>query len=268
MTYTALESSTESGQPIELYRFAQGTDVYLWTSAPDQIEYNGETYNPIPVKRERVEVNPDRRTEALLMTVPASLPLVRKYINSVPGQRATLTIRRFHRTDGDTEVIQLFKGTVRTIGFHQNGLEAQIAVMPISGELSNAVPRFVYSSVCNHVLYDAACSVNQSDFRHADTVTAVNGNILTVDGLAAEGDGWANGGFIAVNGDFRLIVEQTGSDIRLAIPFPTSLLGVDVEVFAGCDHSAQTCNDKFANIINNGGYPFVPLRNIFSTGLK
>lgn len=269
MTYSAQELSVESGQPIELYDFRLGSEEYQWTTNAEEVEYDGITYSPIPISRESLVFSPEQRAEALRITVPANTALVRKYINSVPGQRATMTIRRVHRNDGADEVVQLFKGTVRTVGFSQNGLEAQIAVLPITADLTDSIPRFKFSSSCNHVLYDDGCSVASSLHRHADVVTAVDGDMITVDGLNAKGDGWAVGGFIALaTGDYRMVIAHTGDDIRVLLPFPENINGDTVEVFAGCDHSIGTCSSKFGNVPNFGGYAFVPLRNIFTSGLN
>jgi len=268
MTFAAREASAESGQPIELYDFRLGTESFLWTTDGVAVTYNSLTYQPVEVRRSNLNFSQDSRAEALNVTVPASSALVRKFINSVPGQRATLTILRVHRNDPDNQLVQFFKGIALTVAFTLNGLEAEIAVVPITGELANTIPRFVFSRQCNHVLFDNACQVVQSLFRHQDDVTGVSGDTITVQGLTLKGSGWAAGGYIALSsGEFRQVIEHTGDNIRVLLPFPTTPLGETVEVFAGCDHSIETCNSKFNNVPNFGGFAWVPLKNPFATGL-
>lgn len=268
MPFSTQERSVEAGQPIELFDFRLGTEAFLWTTNPTPVTYNSVTYLPLEIRREAIFFNPDERAEALKIVVPASTNLVRRYINSVPGQRATLTILRVHRNDGSNEVLQMFKGVAKTVAFSQNGLEAEIAVLPLSGDLADSIPRFVYSTICNHVLYDQGCTVAQSLFRHENEVTGVSNDVLSIQGLAAKGSNWATGGYIALpNGDFRLIINHTGDNIRLLLPFPSSPLRQTVEVFAGCDHSIGTCGSKFNNVQNFGGFAWVPLKNIFTNGL-
>lgn len=269
MPFDTQERSVEAGQPIELYDFRIGSDAYLWTTNPVAVTYNSLTYEPMEVAREALQFSSDTRAEALKITVPASTAMVRRYINSVPGQRATLTITRVHRNDGANQLIQMFKGIAQTVGFDLNGLSASIAVVPITAELANSIPRFAFSGVCNHVLYDGACTVAQSLFRYQDEVTGVAGDTITVQGLSVKGSGWATGGYIALpSGEFRQILEHTGDNVRVLLPFPSSPLGLTVEVFAGCDHSINTCSSKFSNVPNFGGFAWVPLRNPFSTGLN
>lgn len=268
MTYAAQEVSAEGGRPVELFDLRIGTDAFLWTTSPDEVTYNSLTYVPTEVKREPLMFSPDERAEALKITVPASLPIVRRYINSVPSEKATMTIRRVHRSDGSNQVTQLFKGVAKAVAFTLDGLQAEIAVLPISAELEDSIPRFVYSSRCNHVLYDQGCTVAQSLFRHSNTVTAVSGDTLTVIGLSAKGDGWATGGYVARGaGDFRLVIEHVGNNVRLLLPFPDNVTGETVEVFAGCAHDIDTCGSKFGNVINFGGFAWVPLNNPFANGL-
>lgn len=269
MSFVAQETSVEEGQPIELYDFRLGTQAYLWTSNPIAVTYNSLTYEPMEVSREALQFSADTRAEALKITVPASTPLVRQYINSVPGQRATLTITRVHRNDSANEPVQMFKGIAQTVGFDLNGLSANIAVVPITAELANSIPRFAFSGVCNHVLYDNACTIAQSLFRYQGEVTGVAGDTISVQGLNVKGASWATGGFIALSsGEFRQILDHTGDNIRVLLPFPVNPLGQIVEVFAGCDHSIATCGSKFGNVPNFGGFAWVPLRNPFSTGLN
>jgi uncharacterized phage protein (TIGR02218 family) len=269
MPFDTQERSVEAGQPIELYDFRLGAESFLWTTNPVAVTYNSLTYEPMEVTREALQFSSDTRAEALKITVPASTPLVRKYINSVPGQRATLTITRVHRNDGSNQLVQMFKGIVQTVAFDLNGLSASLAVVPITAELANSIPRFAFSGVCNHVLYDSACTVAQSLFRHQNEVTGVAGDVITVQGLSVKGNGWATGGYIALpSGEFRQILGHTGDNVRVLLPFPSNPLGLTVEVFAGCDHSINTCSSKFNNVPNFGGFAWVPLRNPFSTGLN
>ena len=49
--------------------------------------------------------------------------------------------------------------------------------------------------------------------------------------------------------------------------FGASPIGSAISLSEGCDLSPETCRDKFDNIINYGGAPFVPSKNIFRKGV-
>jgi len=271
MTYNAIETSIESGSPVEIYDFALGNETFRFTSGEEEVVVETNTYVPLEISRSVMVISQEFESNVMTLTVPAATPLVRKYIEVVPGQRGILTIRRLHRTDNDGEFITIFKGIIRSVSFTMVGLTAEIVVQPLTSALSRSVPRFVYSGVCNHILYDTGCTVSQNSYRFIGEVGLVSGNVYTVTNLSVgRPNGWATGGFVYdANGiDYRLILDHVGDQITLLLPFQSTVgTGSQVQVFAGCDHSISTCGSKFNNVTNFGGFPFVPRDNIFQKGI-
>ena len=280
MTYDAFASSIESSRPIELFRFVQGGDTFEYTSAEDELTVSSITYTPEVIQRGRITQSPRDRNSTLEIRVPTSNEFARRYRSSTPGSRASITIQRVQRLDFPVPgVITLYSGFVGSVAFENEMKEAVIACRPIESASSRPVPRFSYQSLCNHVLYDDACKVDDTDSRWRLTagVTAQTGATVTVTGAGAFGVDWFVGGFLEIDGgdDARLIVAQSGNDLQLLLPFPQSAIGKTVTVFAGCDHTVTICDTKFntpedtlSNVINYGGFPFVPTRNPFQTGLQ
>lgn len=273
MTFDAQERSRELGAPIELYTFAVGPDVFRITSAEDEIAFGGNTYTPRIVSRSSIVINPQNRAQLLTVELPSDDEFSAKYINIVPGFRATLTIQRLHRFDSPafTDAETIFKGIVRSVAYTNDGFKSKISIIPIDGAMKRSIPRFTYQGLCNHVLFDNRCKVLETSFRYQGNVSVVSGKTITVDGLnAAKGAGWAVGGFVTLpSGDFRLILEQATDVLTLLLPFvdETLVLNQTVSVFAGCDHTIQVCKSKFNNVVNYGGFAFVPLRNVFESGI-
>jgi uncharacterized phage protein (TIGR02218 family) len=270
MSYDARESSTERGSPIELYDLALGGTQYHFTSGAEPVTYTATDYEPLEISRDEVRVGPEQRTEVMTIVMPSAHPFAMSYARVVPGQRASLTIRRVHRTDSvDQELITLFKGIVRSVSFSDKAGTARIGVMPISGALARAVPRYTYKGMCNHVLFDSWCQQDPEEWNYVGEASDVDANTFTISGLTgSKGNGWATGGFATFNGDYRLILRQTSDSIKLLLPFNDDIDGEDVTIYTGCDHSFNVCGDKFANTINFGGFPFVPTKNPFQSGLK
>jgi len=275
VTYHAHETSEQDGRPVEIYRFTIGSDPpYLYTSAEDTITVAGETYAPIAIMRGSIVQGPDERSRPLEVTMPGTAEFARRFAGIVPGQSALLTLRRFHRDDGATpQVITSFIGTVHAARFGDDGQSLVFPVYSLEYGLSKTVPRFGFQSVCNNVLYDFLCGVDEDDpaNKFTSTVTAISGNDITVAGAGAFGGGnQFSAGFAkpqAFN-DFRTILGQAGDVLTLMLPFPMALLGSTVVVYRGCDHLIEgDCSLKHANVGNNGGYPWVPRKNPFVTGL-
>jgi uncharacterized phage protein (TIGR02218 family) len=280
MTFATYEESQESSQPIELYEIIVGTDVFRWTSAEDEVTAGGSTYTPEPgVRRTRISQNPAATNNEITITVGGSNDFAQMYVNVVPGQPASVTIRRVQRPDfPGPEVITLFEGKVHSVNFKERALEADIVVQPQIQSRSREIPRFLYQGLCNNVLYDSSCKVDDTDaaFRHTGTVSAVNvdGTVLTVTGVSGFGAGWFDAGFIEVQDDARMILSSSGNDLTLLLPFPFTVTGSMSTVFAGCDLSITTCDTKFfttedasSNVLNFGGFQYVPSKNPFETGL-
>lgn len=269
MTFAAFEGSAAGGEPVELYRLLLGTEEFRWTSAEDDYVFGGDTFEAVEISRTRVLISAEQRQDLLTVNLPASEDFVRRYIDIVPGKRGTLTVQRVHRPDPDQEAFVLFKGIVQSVAFTRDGTSASIAVRPLTTGLSQTIPRYTFQGLCNHFLYDARCKVLQSSFQFSGTPSAVVGSTVTIPGLSANGASWAVGGFVQLGtSDFRLVLAQTGDDVKLLMPFGENVVGMSVDVFAGCDHTLATCKAKFNNVINYGGFAFVPLKNPFETGIK
>ena len=135
---------------------------------------------------------------------------------------------------------------------------------------SRTVPRFTFMGLCNHILFDNFCKKDPALFSHVGEVTAVSGNVITVTGANGQPDGYWTGGWCkpTARSDFRLVLSHVGNTLTLLLPFAETVLDSDVQVFAGCNHVfTGDCSLKFDNAIEYGGFPFVPTKNIFATGL-
>jgi hypothetical protein len=274
-TFDTLESSVEESRPIEVYQFAQGSTVRFFTSFQTAVTMNGDLHVPETITRGKISQGVDARRRTLTITGPSSNEFAAQYVNIVPSQKATLSIIRLQRDESptfDTQVL-VYKGQVRSVRFPQDGHTAEIGCQTIESAASQNIPRYTYMSLCNHILYGAGCGVDPLSFNVIGAASAVSGSVLDVAGLNT----WQTaGGWSVVGGyatptlelDPRLIVGNTGDQIELLLPFGTDVSGMDVQVFAGCDHDvAGDCGGTFDNVIEHGGFPFVPSKNPFQTGL-
>lgn len=275
MPFDTFEEAQQGSAPIELYTFTIGASVTRVTSAEDDVVEDVDTYSAVPIKRSSVTGGgPDARKEHLVLEVAGDNTIAVQFINSVPGVQALVTIDRIQRSDGPSyEVIRIFQGKISSVLFEKSGRVAKIRVEPLITAQSKSIPTHTYQGLCNHVLYDDLCQVDDTDpaFRLSTAmVTAETSNQVTVSGASANGDNYYTGGWVESDGaaERRLILQQVGEVLTLLLPFGTPTLGTNVTVFAGCDHSIATCSAKFDNVINFGGFAFVPSKNVFQTGIR
>lgn len=277
MAFAGNETGTETGQPIELYEFRVGTSVTRMTSSENDVTLTttGETFAAEPVRRSKIEQELSNPSGGRLeVDLPASNDFVKDFRDIAPGQRATLTLTRLHRADlgGSEDRVTIFKGTVRTISYLEDGRRAKIQVLPLTAAYSRRVPRRTYQGLCNHMLYDSLCTLDPDDpsFRFDGTVSAVSGSTITVPGAGAHNAlaDFFEAGFVEFQDDFRQVIAQSGDTLTLLAPFRDSPAGGAVVVRAGCKHRFVTdCRDKFSNEDNFGGFPYVPKKNPYATGL-
>lgn len=273
-SFATLEASRESSRPLEIYEVIQGTEISRWTSAEDDLVVGGETYEATPISRNNIEQGSDSQVRNLVLTLPGDNDFAEKYRLVVPGQRASVTVWRLQRDEVPTfnTKILLFKGQVMSVRFPQDGFTAEVVVRSIENALNRNVPRFTFMGMCNHILYDSRCGVSSDPFDVIGTVSAISGNTITLPGASSQPDQFFRGGFcrpVSGDPDFRLILSHVGNVLTLLLPFHVNPVGLSVQAFAGCDHTVTgDCALKFNNVLRFGGFPFVPNRNIFQTGLQ
>ena len=65
------------------------------------------------------------------------------------------------------------------------------------------------------------------------------------------------------NAGARLVLADRRPD-ELPAVLPGLAVGVAFEAFAGCDRTFATCQSKFGNSLNFGGFPWIPAKNPFA----
>lgn len=270
-SFATLEASREDSRPLEVYAITLGPLSYRFTSDPIDVVVSGLTYTATPIKRGAIAVGQSERRRVLPIKVPYDNPFARLFMGTPPGAKARIAITRLQRDEVPAFNTQrrIFDGAVLSVQF-PDAVTAELQTQSREAAVSKHLPRYSQMGMCNHTLYGPGCDVASEPFRYSSTVSAVNGRTITVAGASGAGFNFT-GGFVRLNTgspDFRLVLSQSGNDLTLLLPFRESPLGAAVDCFAGCNHLATgDCATVFDNVIRNGGFPFVPSRNIFAKGV-
>lgn len=131
----------------------------------------------------------------------------------------------------------------------------------------------LYSRSCWHTLGDTACTIDLElgAWKETGTVSDVTTagfdkrRVFEMNDLAKASDLY-NYGFITWtsgnnNGLIGEIKDWTLGTFKMELqePMPYDLAVADTAVVrAGCDKLAATCKTKFSNLVNHGGFPFIP----------
>ncbi len=260
-TYAELELSAHGGRPVELFRFVHGSTVWTYSSGPE-VAYGGETYAAFAVGRDEMGQTKELHKSGLNVLLPRTCELSLLYLVGNPEAVVTLTVYRLHVGASDGPIVY-WKG--RVISVEWSGIEARLSCESVFTSLKRPGLRARYQRMCRHALYSAQCGADKADFDVAGTISAINAarTVLTVTAAAALEDGWFSGGMVETpTGGFLFITAHSGTTLTLANSC-TLAVSDSVTLYPGCARNRETCKDKFNNILNFGGWPWIPSRNPF-----
>jgi uncharacterized phage protein (TIGR02218 family) len=266
MTYDAREKSRNAGAPRECFRFAVGSDTYLYTSSDGFVTIGGETYTPEPIRVSAPDFSQEDHAGTISVFVSRLNVVAQQFIAATPIAPVALVIYRAHEGE-EGDPIVMFAGKVAGAKF--DGSEAELICSPMSAALKRNVPRLLVQKECPWATYGVGCGLDRELFKDTGVLTAVSGYDLTADVFATRSDGWFSFGWIeTLNGIKRFVVGHVGNTVTLQTPFiPNVSPGDTVYAFAGDDHLEATCRTKFNNIANFAGHSRVPIDNPYAVGL-
>lgn len=278
MTFAARETSRTLGQPVDIYLFRWGqgaNDYFAYTDAEQPITLGTGssviTYQPIPIMRAAVNSSGTLDKATLEIRTPTNAALAEKYKLFPPSQIISLVIRQGHIGDPDNQFLAIWTG--RVLGSRRAGSEAVYTCDPISTALRRTGLRRHYQYSCPHVLYGPMCRANKDAATKTATIASVSRAVVTMS------PGWAAadkkpkyvGGLFEWDStegqlESRTIWRVDGDVLILSGPADGVIVGQNVYVVYGCDHTMGDCNELHHNLPNFGGCPWIPKVN--PLGLK
>lgn len=272
-----------------IYMAGHGQDESPPSENYYDIYFDENVYVSVPITRNDIDQTNDISKSDLEVTVARNNPLAGLFILNAPETVTSLTIYRGHKLVGSADVspefspeyspgdefvpdrfestdfITVWKGRVVTVSFA--GDEAKFNCESVFTSLKRYGLLAKYQYICRHPLYSAGrCNVSKESYLHTGEIGEIDGLLLAIHGVDGQPNGWYVGGYIQI-GQFvhRHIVGHEGNVVKINKPLsPDIEVGMSANIYAGCDHSLATCRDKFDNLLNFGGFPFIPLINPFS----
>jgi len=265
MTYRDIEESVRDGEPLELYKFLVGTTSFLYTASVESVLFNGQVYEPIAISRTEIDQNDEIDRAGLSIIVPRGTPVTERFRVFSPPAVMMVTIFSLHPT---TDVYAtIWSG--RVLSCDWRGSKVSLACESTFSSQKRLGLRRNYQATCPHPLYGSACKVLKSNFKVPATITAVSGSTVTVSTLGGYAGSHFSGGFLTLldptySLDTRFITTG-GATMTLSHPFESVEVGDLVDMYPGCAHTTDACDTKFSNILNYGGFPYVPEKSPFGS---
>lgn len=259
-SYIAKEGA-EQRKPVELYHIWQdGGSHWRYTDGDISVTFDGDVYSPATLSRTGSKY--DTQLEVTSLTINASYvetPIL-EFIAINPIELLWLSVSKLHREQSPLEADVVFIGQIKSASFQ--GAAAALTCVGFEHFLQMSVPRWRYQLTCNHILFDAKCSLLETSYKTTATVTLdATKTILTSATFSGQADNYFTGGKLVFGSEKRTIVDHTGSNVKLMYKMKALEDNDSVDAYPGCDGNVDTCKDKFNNIINFLGFPFIPQEN-------
>lgn len=177
-------------------------------------------------------------------------------------------VRLWHVNWADVTERELrFRGTLGEIRREDGAFHAELR--GLTEPLNRPIGR-LFQRDCTAVLGDAACDVNLAlpAFSGTAPAGANDGRSFSLTGLAAFAENFFDKGRLRVlTGPAQGLIGIVRADILsgatrrvdLWSPIRGPIAPTDtVRLEAGCDKRPDTCREKFANLLNFQGFPFIP----------
>src|SRR3954469_11792514 len=256
------ERSVSQSRPIDLYTIVTPTETHRMTSNVVDVTYLGAVFTATTMSRGNLQTMDDPTGREFIVYLPITHPFVQRYVvYGVPEHQATVTIQRMQTVSGTTMQVWSGFADTMTITGSDDGSGSHVAMLRVPSVIDDAMrrrlPVIAAQRLCNHVLYDAQCTVNRATAVSGGpfVITSINGDTITTSSLGG-GSQYVFGEVVHLaTGQRRMVVGQASNLLALSAAFAVANVGDSVELAPGCDHSILTCRDKFSNVVNFGGHP-------------
>jgi uncharacterized phage protein (TIGR02218 family) len=155
----------------------------------------------------------------------------------------------------------LYRGEIGDISEEAGGFEAELRSAKAALEQDH-VPRT--SPTCRAQFCGPGCALSAARFTHQAVLSAVDLDANAVSFAGGPAAALMQGGFVrwldGPHAGLRMnIAAVEGEALALGVPLDGALTpGARAELREGCDHTFATCRDRFGNVVNFQGEPFLP----------
>jgi len=257
--YIAKEEAAKR-KPLELYKIWVGSTYWYYTNGDVAVVFDGQTYNPATISRGSSEYN--SQLDVNVMKIQFSRvtePLV-QYIAQNPIDITWIEVSRLFRDQSPLEKSVIFIGQIKSVSFR--GLSAEAECVGFEHFLKMPIPVWRYQTTCNHKLFDSECAKVKVDYKVTATITLdATKTKLTSATFGNYAAGYFIYGLVEFGSESRTIIAHSGNTITIAYKMVNLVDNNTVDIYPGCDGRIETCRDKYDNIVNYLGFPWIPEEN-------
>lgn len=261
--------------PVYLYEFTavagEVTRTWRLTSYWETINSGGNDFAPAPINHGSLTrtTKADAEQVTLEAVYEADGPLAQFLPNAlpVPLQVVIYAATLAHPDD----VYPVFSGLVDDPQI--NGHKISARCQSYLDAMTRKVPSMQIQGRCPYQTYDGAtCKLDKGDWGQTGEILSINGRVIQVAPEEVLDDDWFGWGWVEFGSGATYEVRTIMMDLRLApsnnreltlnAPLNHATVGANIALYPGDDHRLETCENKFNNLVNFGGIPWVPGDNL------
>ena len=249
---------------IFLFEFQRDGNVWRKTNAPSDVVYLTNTFEAATIGSGNLEQTTEQSKSNLEVKLDIYDAFSQEFLGGFNDSIMTLTL--FVQSDEGTVVG--WKGRLSEILPKDPNLVLRFE--SIFTSLKRPGLRARYQKTCRHLLYGRGCNLDPETFAVSGLLVDLNKTVLQIAEAALQPNGYYLGGMVKMpNNELAYIISHSGEFLTiqrenetLSADFETSGPStITINIYPGCDRLRQTCNTKFANLDNYGGFPWIPTRN-------
>lgn len=280
--YAIRQTGTEDGEAIFLTSWEEGLEIEgmpVGWGATDPQEFSYANVSHSKIKKEagldrsafQLSAITEELGEISRFALTASIPKYR--VDVIKLNSGPVLAGQNPEWGEDTFIVQ--SGLISKFGFAGRAIAIEVVPTALFGGAE--IPRCRWSRTCNHVLYGEFCKADSTDHTLVGNVLATTPAerkiLIAGQHLSDAAGGYFRQGVAThqASGD-RLSIfasEPSGGDTLITVHQwqPEIEVGDVFTLRAGCDHLFATCQGKFANAANFGGFSGVPGSNPTFSGI-
>lgn len=260
-----------------LFRLTEGNTVWTFTSSNENETYQSGSATAPEVYANRVVSHSDLvdKAQSTKNTLDVTFPLLdtigQHFLKSPVDFQAKLEV---YTKNEDGTYRTEWRGKLTKTAPSDTKIVLTFNSIFSSNRRVGARP--VYQRSCPHTIYDEGCRLVYNDKKVAATVSAISADGLTLT-IAVAGtlpQGVLQAGVVEMpDGTMRYITDHRGTAVSIIRVSPSLLDAfaasnpVPVYIARGCNQGTDWCDSVHNNLLNHGGYPFMPLDNPASSAI-
>lgn len=265
MSFDEKQRSNYDSIPLAMYEFSLGENYWRYNSIDQDVTFQDKVYKGLSIKHSGIVQSGEVQNDDFTVSLPASEPVAQLFIATPPSEPIYLIVRKKNRFDDEAPVIGVFTvSSARRV----SQVAVDIVCKTLAASLNRIGVRLSYSRGCPHALYDRGCRVNSADYATSLQITAMTGATISFSATAGFSKGYLSGGFFEfplMQGVMeRRAIEMHDTNSFVVLGTTDGLkVGDWITVYPGCDRTSLTCQQKFNNLANYGGFPHLPTKSPF-----